>query len=195
MRDSGFTVPATKRDRRSDLCGFDAAGRLIALETTPGGHALGERPDDMTFESGGQGLWSTADDYLAFARMLLGDAAIGRPLLRRETVAMMTANQLTPDQRRSARLLGRPLFAEGHGYGMGVAVVMEPDKADPLRCRGGLGTFGWPGAYGGWWQADPTDRSVLIFLSHNMAELSQMARGIGLGAWSAIATFHGLATR
>ena len=35
------------------------------------------------------------------------------------------------------------------------------------------------------WQADPNDRSVLIFLSHNMLDLSQMAHGIGLGAWSA----------
>jgi hypothetical protein len=77
---------------------------------------------------------------------------------------------------------------------MGVAVVMEPEKADPLRCRGGVGTIGWPGAYGGWWQADPNDGSVLIFLAHNMLELHQMARGIGLGVWSAIASFHGAAT-
>ena len=91
-------------------------------------------------------------------------------------------------------MFGRRLFAAGHGYGMGVAVVLEPDKADPMRCRGGLGTIGWPGAYGGWWQADPNDRSVLIFLSHNMADLSQMAQGIGLGVWSAIGSFHAIAT-
>jgi hypothetical protein len=63
-----------------------------------------------------------------------------------------------------------------------------------LTCRGGVGTVGWAGAYGGWWQADPTDNSILVFLAHNMADLQQMANGIGLGAWSAIATFHGLAT-
>ena len=85
------------------------------------------------------------------------------------------------------------MFAPGHGYGMGVAVVMEPDTADPLRGRGGVGTVGWPGAYGSWWQADPADRSVLVFLSHNMVDLPQMARGIGLGVWSAISTFHRLA--
>jgi CubicO group peptidase (beta-lactamase class C family) len=108
---------------------------------------------------------------------------------------MMASNQLTPHQRGSARLLGRPVFAEGHGYGMGVAVVMEPEKADPLQCRGGVGTVGWPGAFGSWWQADPTDQSVLIFLAHNMLGLDQMARGIGLGVWSAIAEFHELASR
>jgi CubicO group peptidase (beta-lactamase class C family) len=63
-----------------------------------------------------------------------------------------------------------------------------------LTCRGGVGTVGWPGAYGGWWQADPSDNSVLIFLTHNMAEMQQMSRGIGLAAWSAIAKFHELAS-
>ena len=167
---------------------------MTALTAAPGRHALDQRPEGMTFESGGQGLWSTLDDYLAFARMLIGDAGIGGRLLRPETRMMMTSNQLTPEQRATTRMFGRPIFAAGHGYGMGVAVVMEPEQADPLRCRGGVGTIGWPGAYGSWWQADPNDGSVLIFLAHNMVELQQMARGIGLGVWSAIATFHQIAS-
>jgi CubicO group peptidase (beta-lactamase class C family) len=104
----------------------------------------------------------------------------------------MMSNQLTPTQRIEARMFGRPLFVKGHGYGMGVAVVTEPEHADVLRCRGGVGTVGWPGAYGSWWQADPNDGSVRVFLSHNMLELSQLAQGIGLATWSAIATFHEL---
>jgi CubicO group peptidase (beta-lactamase class C family) len=194
MRDTGFAVPLQKQGRCAGLCGFDGEGRLAALSTPPGRQALAQRPDGMTFESGGQGLWSTLDDYLAFARMLIADSGTGAELLRPETRTMMTSNQLTPEQRATARMFGQPLFAAGHGYGMGVAVVMEPEKADPLRCRGGVGTIGWPGAYGGWWQADPNDRSVLIFLAHNMVELHQMARGIGLGVWSAIATFHQIAS-
>jgi len=195
MRDTGFIVPREKRTRRAGLCGFDAEGHLTPLTTTPGRHALGERPDDMTFEAGGGGLWSTLDDYLAFARIFLGGGEVdGVRLLRPETCAMMASNQLTSDQRRTARMLGMPVFAAGHGYGMGVAVLMEPDKADPLRCRGGVGTVGWPGAYGSWWQADPSDNSVLIFLTHNMLELQQMARGIGPEAWSAIAKFYELAS-
>ena len=193
MRDTGFIVPREKRDRRAALCGFDNDGRLTMLTAAPGRQALEERPDDMAFESGGQGLWSTVDDYLAFARMLLGDPDLPT-LLRAETRALMMSNQLTPEQRAAARMFGQKIFAEGHGYGMGVAVVMEPEKSDPMRCRGGIGTIGWPGAYGGWWQADPTDRSVLIFLTHNMVELSQMVQGIGLGVWSAIADFHTIAT-
>jgi CubicO group peptidase (beta-lactamase class C family) len=193
MRDTGFAVPRDTRDRAARFCGFDDEGRLATLTAAPGGHAVEERPEDMAFESGSGGLWSTLDDYLAFARMLIGDPGVPS-LLRAETLALMTSNQLTPGQRASARMFGRPIFAAGHGYGMGVAVVIEPEKADPVLCKGGAGTIGWPGAYGGWWQADPTDRSVLIFLSHNMLELPQMARGIGLAVWSAIASFHTIAT-
>ena len=60
----------------------------------------------------------------------------------------------------------------------------------PGRCE----NIGWPGAYDSWWQADPNDRRVLIFLSHNMVELQQIARGIGLGVWEAISRFHLIAT-
>jgi CubicO group peptidase (beta-lactamase class C family) len=196
MRDTGFVVASHKRARCAGLCGFDDNGTLISLKASPGGHALAERPGEMSFESGGQGLWSTLDDYLIFARVLLGGGAVdGVRLLRPETCAMMTANQLTPGQRATAQLLGRRLFAEGHGYGMGVAVVMEPDKADPLTCRGGAGTVGWPGAFSGWWQADPRNESILIFLTHNMPELHQMATGVGLAAWGAIADFRDFAYR
>jgi len=194
MPDTCFIVPPQKRDRCAGLCGFDGEGRLTALTQAPGGHALAERPDGMTFESGGQGLWSALDDYLAFARMLIPDTRAGAGLLRPETRATMMSNQLTPEQRAIARMFGQRVFAAGHGYGMGVAVVMEPEHADLLRCRGGIGTIGWPGAYGGWWQADPNDGSVLIFLAHNMVDLHQMAGGIGLGVWSAVATFHETAT-
>jgi len=194
MRDTGFIVPAEKRHRRAGLCGFDSDGKLTPLPAVPGGHALTERPADMSFEAGGGGLWSTVDDYLSFARQLLGDAANEVSVLRPETRALMTSNQLTPAQRVAARQFGQSIFAEGHGYGMGVAVVMEPDKADAMRCRGGLGTIGWPGAYGSWWQADPNDGSVLIFMAHSMADLPQLARGVGLGVWSTIADFHSVAT-
>jgi CubicO group peptidase (beta-lactamase class C family) len=194
MRDTGFFVPEQKRHRRAGLCGFDKDGRLAALPAAPGDHALEDRPAAMSFESGGGGLWSTLDDYLSFARELIGEGVNGAPLLRPETRALMTSNQLTPEQRREARLFGQPIFADGHGYGMGVAVVMDPEKADALRCRGGIGTIGWPGAYGSWWQADPNSGSVLIFMAHSMAELAQLARGVGLGVWSAIERFHSVAS-
>jgi CubicO group peptidase (beta-lactamase class C family) len=148
----------------------------------------------MTYVSGSGGLWSTLDDYLAFARLFLGDGAVdGVRLLRPETLKAMMTNQLTEDQRARGETLGMPIFT-AHGFGYGLAVVMDPDTAAVTRCKGGLGTVGWPGAYGGWWQADPTTGTVMIFLVHNVMELEQMAMGIGLGVYGAITEFHGLAT-
>jgi CubicO group peptidase (beta-lactamase class C family) len=196
MVDTGFTVPVGKRIRRARMYGFDDAGRLSHRPVHPP-HApafLAERPDEMTYVSGGAGLWSTVDDYLAFARMFVGDGAVdGVRLLKVETIRRMTTNFLTDSQRAEAGLMGMPVFTH-HGFGLGVAVVLDPEKASAIRCKGGVGTVGWPGAYGGWWQADPTDGSVMIFLAQNGLDLEQVSQGIGLGVYTAITDFHALAS-
>jgi CubicO group peptidase (beta-lactamase class C family) len=193
MKDTGFLVPREKRGRRATAYGFDDQGRLMKRDTW-GGVVVAERPDDMAYESGGSGLWSTVEDYLKFARLFLGDGVVdGIRLLRPETLAMMMANQLTDEQRANSGWLGRKPFAVGRGFGLGVSVVLETDPSDLMR-RGGVGTVGWPGAYGGWWQADPTDGSIFIFLAHNMVDLAQMAKGIGLGVWAAVDAFQKVAS-
>ena len=195
MKDTGFIVPREKRHRRAAMYGFDEKGTLIRRLTATGGSTLPERPDDMAYVSGGAGLWSTPNDYLAFARMFVGRGAVdGVRLLRPETLALMTANHLTDSQRAKPAIFGRRMFAAGHGFGMGVAVVLEPEKAAPTLCGGGVGAVGWPGAWGGWWQADPNDGSVLIFLTHNIVELEQLVAGIGLDVFSAITQFQRLAS-
>lgn len=89
-------------------------------------------------------------------------------------------------------MLGLRPFAVGRGFGLGVSVVLETDRADLMR-RGSVGTVSWPGAYGGWWQADPNKKSVFIFLAHNIIDLTQMAKGISLGVWAAIEGFQAAA--
>jgi CubicO group peptidase (beta-lactamase class C family) len=189
MKDTSFLVPPDKRHRRAAAYGFSDEGRLIK-RTAWNGVVVEERPLEMTYESGGQGLWSTVDDYLRFARLFLSDGSVdGVCFLRSETLARMMTNQLTGAQRASSGWLGRKPFAAGRGFGLGLSVVLETDRND-LMCRGGGGTVSWPGAYGGWWQADPNDGSILIFLAHNMVDLAQMAKGIGLGVWAAIDAFQ-----
>lgn len=193
MRDTGFIVPPEKHGRRAGMHGFDDNGRLKRLAVAPGGAALAERPSDMAFESGGQGLWSTVDDYLAFARVFVGGGEVdGVRVLKPETLALMTANRLSERQRAEAKMFRMPTFAAGNGFGLGVAVVTDPQTASYMRGKGGVGTVAWPGAYGGWWQADPTDGSVMIILQHNMLEAAQIMRGYGLGGYGAIAEFYAL---
>ena len=193
MSDTGFTVPASKRNRRALMYGFDTDGRLEVRSAHPLAF-LAERPEHLSFVSGGAGLWSTADDYLKFARMFVNDGAVdGVRLLKLETLRRMTANYLTAQQAAAARIMGMPVFS-GQGFGLGVAVVTDPDKATAIRCKGGIGTVGWPGAYGGWWQADPTDGTVLIFLAQNALDMGRAAGGAGLGVYVAISEFHSLAS-
>lgn len=195
MADTGFLVPPEKHGRRAKLYGFDDEGRLEhrAVHTREIPAFLPERPAGLAFESGGAGLWSTVDDYLKFARLFVGDGAVdGVRLLKVETVRRMTANYLTDEQVRDATMLGLPVFS-GQGFGLGVAVVTDPARAEVQRGKGGAGTVAWPGAYGGWWQADPTDGSVMIFLAQNAIDFDKAARGLGLGVYGAITRFHALA--
>ena len=189
MKDTSFLVPRDKRDRRAAAYGFNDEGQLIKRKTWSG-VVVPERPEDMTYDSGGSGLWSTVDDYLRFAQVFLGNGSVdGVRLLRPETLARMMTNQLNLAQRAHSGWLGRKPFAAGRGFGLGVSVVLETDRNDLMR-RGGVGTVSWPGAYGGWWQTDPNEGSVLIFLAHNMVDLAQMAKGIGFGVWAAIDAFQ-----
>lgn len=196
MKDTGFFVPAEKHDRRAKMYGFGENGSLEhrPLHPPQASAFLAERPADLAFCSGGAGLWSTLDDYLTFARIFVSDGAVdGVRLLKLETLKRMTANFLTDQQIQAATIMGLPAFT-GQGFGLGVAVVLDPEKASATRCKGGVGTVGWPGAYGGWWQADPTDGSVMIFLAQNALDLEQAAQGIGLGVYMGISQFHALAS-
>lgn len=192
MKDTGFTVPQEKRGRQASAHGVDDTGRLCVRLTGPGDSFLAERPPGMAYVSGGQGLWSTARDYLTFARMFVGAGAVdGLQLLRPETFGRMVTDHLTEDQRARAGFV----LDSGHGFGLGVAVVLDPERANLHPCGGGEGAVGWPGGFGGWWRADPADSSVLVFLTHHMVELEQFADGVGFGVYEAIARFQEQASR
>ena len=157
MADTGFWVAADKRDRFVLNTQSPAPGEFI-----PGPIASFTAASPPAYASGGQGMVSTVDDYLAFARMLVGDGKSGRaPVLKPETVRLMTTNRLTPAQRKLP-FLGMPFFAS-RGFGLGVSVVMDA-QANAVMGSGEVGAFGWPGAFGGWWQADPAKDMVLIWL-------------------------------
>jgi CubicO group peptidase (beta-lactamase class C family) len=130
-------------------------------------------PAPGAFEGGGGGLFSTVDDYLMFARLLLGRGrADDVRLVKPETVDLMTANRLTAQQ-RAVPAFGRPFWAS-QGFGLGVAVITDPEKHRRLGADA-AGAFGWPGAYGTWWQADPANDLILIYLIQDAMTLSTEA--------------------
>jgi len=164
MKDTAFHVPAAKLDRLAKLYTKPADGGPLREVPLP----LSNEPP--VFEGGGEGLFSTLDDYLLFARMLLNGGEVdGVRLLQPDTVANMASNHLTPAQ-REMDFLGLP-FWTSMGFGLGLSVVMDPE-AHKAMGAGGKGSFGWPGAFGTWWQADPQNDLILMYLIQDYVDLT-----------------------
>jgi CubicO group peptidase (beta-lactamase class C family) len=155
MVDTGFWIPPEKRSRMATFYTSTQPGDFTRLDMR--GFTADKPPE---YVSGGQGLLSTAADYLRFARMLMEEGKLDRVrVLKADTVRMMRSNRITDEQRKFPFVAGAP-FNQGFGLGMAVAV----DAKQPGVVSGGVGTFGWPGAFGGWWQADPEANMILLWL-------------------------------
>jgi CubicO group peptidase (beta-lactamase class C family) len=171
MLDTGFSVSPAGRRRAATMYKLDKDNVLRHDVMGP------PQITDPPFCTGGAGLWSTVDDYLKFARMLLGFGAVdGVRVLSEESVRLMRTDRLTDEQKRHP-FLGMPFWV-GRGFGLNLSVVTDPAKSRQLFGPGGLGTFSWPGAYGTWWQADPTADLILIYLIQNHPDLTVDAAAI-----------------
>jgi CubicO group peptidase (beta-lactamase class C family) len=187
MVDTDFWIPPEKRGRAAKV--YRLKDDFSALEEVP----FPKHDAPPAFSGGGGSLVSTLDDYLKFARMLLGDGEVdGVRLLKPETVALMRANRLT-DAQREIPFMGIP-FWMGQGFGLGLSVITDPEKQAWMGA-GNAGAFGWPGAFGTWWQADPESGMILIYMIQNSIPLgpeaaAQLATGQRMGARAALPAFQ-----
>jgi CubicO group peptidase (beta-lactamase class C family) len=102
---------------------------------------------------GSGGLYSTAQDYVAFGLMLASGGELdGKRLLGRKTVEMMTAAHV-PDT-----LPGRPA---GEGHGLSVRVVTNHAVRGTMLSDG---TYGWSGAQGTHFFVDPKESLVGVLM-------------------------------
>jgi CubicO group peptidase (beta-lactamase class C family) len=147
MTDTAFEVPESKRQRFTSYYSAGPDGTLELADTPDGDWSR-----VPAFASGGGGLASTADDWLAFARMLLAD---GQGLLTPTSVSRMTTNHLTAAQRDIAAL-----FLEGQGWGYGGQVDIAP--VDPWNVPG---RYGWVGGTGTTAHLVPPAGTVTILLT------------------------------
>jgi CubicO group peptidase (beta-lactamase class C family) len=159
MVDTGFCVPADKLARLACAYRHDAAaGGLVCIDQGKDGR-WSQPP---VFESGGGGLVSTADDCLAFWRMMLDKGRHGdKRLLARPTVELMTTDQLQPSQRKGAELF----FGETRSWGLGLAVTLR--RTDPWETPG---RFGWDGGFGTSAYADPQEDLIGVLLTQRMMD-------------------------
>jgi CubicO group peptidase (beta-lactamase class C family) len=103
MKDTAFSAPASKLDRlATSYLTNSQNGTLELYDPAEGGHW--SRPP--AFPSGGGGLVSTIDDYLAFGRMMLNQGRHdGQRILSRPSVETMTTDHLTAAQKAVSGLV------------------------------------------------------------------------------------------
>jgi len=152
MADTGFSVPTASLSRL-------ATGVLDNGVDVYDSVADSKWRKPPVFPSGGGGLVSTVPDYLAFGEMILHEGRYdGGRLLSRASVEMMTSDQLTAEQKRECGPWV-PYFT-GHGWGFGMSVATRrQDLGEPA------GRFGWNGALGSVWYADPGEELDLILMT------------------------------
>jgi CubicO group peptidase (beta-lactamase class C family) len=150
MTDTAFSVPAGKRNRFVTSYWNDS---------TVYDEVDGQWSRPPAFPSGGGGLVSTADDYLAFGRMMLSNGRHGdERLLSRPSVELMTTDQLTTAQKAVSGFF--PGYFDSRGWGFGVSVTTRRDEVCAVP-----GRFGWDGGLGTSWFSDPREDLVAILLT------------------------------
>jgi CubicO group peptidase (beta-lactamase class C family) len=164
MRDTAFWTRDTER-------------LATAYIPSPEGLQVWDRPDGQwsrppAFGDGGAGLVSTADELLAFARMLLRG---GAPVLTADAVVDMTTPQISAEQAREG-----DAFLYGRSWGFSQSVVTDGPRA---------GAYGWDGGLGTSWLVDPHRDLVVIVLTQRLFETSaapQVHRDVQAAAYSAV---------
>jgi CubicO group peptidase (beta-lactamase class C family) len=155
MRDTGFYfTDAARQARMAEPATND---RKIA-----GVYDMFNPRVERRSEFGGEGLVSTARDYARFLQMLVNGGQLdGRRLLRAESVAEMTSDQLGAISRGPAYGAG-PAYA----FGLGVAVRTAGRDAQPA---GEPGDWWWGGAGGTFFWVDPKNQMFAILMMQSPA--------------------------
>ncbi|WP_375787113.1 serine hydrolase domain-containing protein [Bradyrhizobium sp. Pha-3] len=162
MNDTAFHVPQHKLSRFATCYGGDHATGTLKVFDAP---ATGKYAAPPVFENGSAGLVSTADDFNAFAQMMLNGGRLGTErILSRPSVELMTSNQLTPEQQLGSELL----LGAASGWGFGLSVVTARDDLCHVP-----GRYGWDGGYGTSWYSDPREAMTGILLTQRMMDSPQ----------------------
>ena len=150
MKDTWFYLPADKQNRLATLYTEDDNKHLKKAEETTNinGIFYTNYPNmNGTYFSGGGGLASTAYDYAIFMQMLLNNGVYnGKRILSRNTIRMMTTNQI-----------GDLTLGHGNTFGLGFEIVTEKGSAFSPRPEG---SYSWGGMFSSSYWIDPKEKIV-----------------------------------
>jgi CubicO group peptidase (beta-lactamase class C family) len=159
MTSTRFTILPTDPDR----------ARLAAMYTRNEDGSFTRQTDEEAYEFNGRdwplkpgnfGLVSTLDDYMKFARMLLGGGKLGRArVLKPETVTLMATDAMPREVIDKMWLPSKGQV----GFGIDFAVRIAPPK-DANEASGAVGEFFWDGAASTLFWVDPkNDVAAVLF--------------------------------
>lgn len=175
MKDTYFNLPQAKAARLVNLYTEKPDGTLVkASAQMLNGPVTPAYPlEKTTYFSGGAGLSSTIYDYAIFLQMLLNNGEYnGKRILARNTVRMMTVNQV-----------GDVSISNDDKFGLGFQIVTEKSSG---RTPAQVGTFGWGGAFGTSYWVDPKEKMVLLIYRQMQArthnEVIEKFRALAYGA-------------
>ncbi|MFW6300741.1 MAG: serine hydrolase domain-containing protein, partial [Oceanicaulis sp.] len=151
MTDTTFLPDEAQRGRVATLYTHDD---MSALTPVSGGEDLALA---APFEAGGAGLFSTANDFLRFGRMLLNRGELdGRRVLSEASVEAMTTPHVTAERAPA----GMSDMDMGSGYGFGV--TYDGPGEHPYRRTG---DFGWAGYFDTEFVVSPSTGMVALILA------------------------------
>jgi len=169
MVDTGFYVPKEKAKRFAANHGSGTDGELRVVDAPSTSRYL-TKPKNL---SGGGGLVSTTTDYFRFCQTILNGGELeGTRILKKETVAMMTKNQM-PKEAMPISIGGA---RHGVGFGLGFSVrTAKNAKWDPDAV---VGEFGWGGAASTHYWMSPEHELVVITMRQFMPYQWTLERGL-----------------
>ena len=153
MNDTAFTVSSENQHKVMASYEYDPVkNKLSELISDP--QKIGNYGYPLNISSyarGGHGLFSTLNDYAAFARMLhTGKSDDGYQILNADTLKLISTNFLEkkyfPIEIATIGIVKDENYVNGleaYGWGLGCRTLLDPSKQHNL---GSVGEFGWAGA-------------------------------------------------
>ena len=163
MKDTAFFVPQNKLDRFATAYVRDRETGQLKVFDDPATGAFAQPP---VFENASGGLVSTADDFNAFAQMMLNGGRLGSErILSRPSVELMTTDQILSEQKQGSELF----FNDNRGWGFGVGVITRRDHLCNIP-----GRYGWEGGFGTSWYSDPSEKLTGILFTQRLMDSPQL---------------------
>jgi CubicO group peptidase (beta-lactamase class C family) len=173
MKDTAFSLTDKQRAREAILHFRKPDGRLVPQPL--------EKPTIPKVFSGGAGIYSTAPDYLTLLQALLnGGSLAGTSILRPDTVALMSTNQI--GNLEAGRLkTTNPALSNDVDFFPGVRLrwgLGHMINIDPVTDGRRAGSLTWAGLCNTYYWIDPTSRIAGVVMMQILPFADQFALNV-----------------